>query len=357
MYLKEVDPERHRRLAENAQKLGNFVHNLTMFLEDGLSDDQILPIYEILPNMQNIRSLKIIHNREDVTLHSALHRVVGELSHLEHLTIEENGFDPGFSRLPHPYVQVTQTFFHQFLHAILSTHGSRLKSLHLYTLLPLHRDLYITLRDDTPKLRQVSFAGNIDDALENEFEEPIPWSSGKTGSLECLVLLNCTLHSSYFARNVLCGVYGARLKEVKVIACGSGKSGKFYIPLSSPPLRSGSIEHLQADHMTAWEIDVLSHIPTQELSLTRLRDKNFRRLPALLRDKVLHSDGTQSGFPGLDRLRLHPSIAHDRAWERFPDDCKVSYQELTEKCLPERGINLSLDAVVWPDACYVHPHI
>ena len=357
MYLKEVEPERHHQLAKNAKKLGIFVHNLTILLEDGLSDDEILPIYNLLPYMQNIRSLTIVHERGDVTPHSALHRVVDGLSRLEHLTMKENTYDRAFSRLPRSHIPVTRTFFHRFLHAVLSTHGSQLRSLHLYTLLALHRNLYIKLRDDTPKLRWVTFAGNIDEALEDEFEEPIPWSSGKTGSLEGLVLLNCNLHSSYFARNVLCGVYGTRLKVVKVIACGSNRAGKYYIPLGPTHFCSGSIEHLQADHMTAWELEVLSHIPTRELSLTRLRAKNFRHLPVQLREKVLHPDGTQSGFPGLEILRLNPSIAHSEAWERFPNDCKEAYEELTEGCLPERGIKLSLDAVVWPDACRVHSHI
>jgi len=356
MYLKEVEPDRHHRLAKNAQKLGNFVHNLTILLESGLSDNEILPIYDLLPHMQNIRSLTIVHARGDVAPHSALHRAVDKLSQLEHLTIGENNYNRGFNRLPRSHIPVTTTFFHRFLHAVLSTHGSHLQSLHLYTLLALHRDLYIKLRDDTPKLRWVTFAGNIDEALQDEFEEPIPWSSGKTGSLEGLMLLNCHFHSSYFARNVLCGVYGTRLKEVNVIACGSRKGGKYYIPLSSTPLRSGSIEHLWADHMKAWELEVLSHIPTRELSLTRLRAKNFRHLPALLRE-VLNPDGTQSGFPGLEVLRLNQSIVHNEAWERFPNDCKEAYEELTERCLPERGIKLGLDATAWPNACRIHPHI
>jgi hypothetical protein len=81
-----------------------------------------------------------------------------------------------------------------------------------------------------PNLQFITFAGNIDATLQGRFEEPTPWASGKTGALKGLTLSRCELHSMYFARNVLCGVYGTRLKAVRIIACGTDNLEESYNP-------------------------------------------------------------------------------------------------------------------------------
>lgn len=171
--------------------------------------------------------------------------------------MKEKNYDPGFTRVPKPTVDLTTTFFHHFLRAVLNVHAARIRSLHLYTLLPLHPDIYLQIRDGMPNLQFITFTGNIDATLQSQFEEPTPWASGKTGALEGLTLFHCELHSMYFARNVLCGVYGTRLKHMRIIACGTDNHDKAYT-LSGFTLVPVSIDELQLHHPLAWELSVMA---------------------------------------------------------------------------------------------------
>jgi hypothetical protein len=306
--------------------------------------------------MPYTRSLTVVHDREDVASHTPLHQALDKFQHLEAVTLQERDYSPAFPYLPDPDVDVSQTFFHHFLANILKVHGHRLQSLHIYTLLPLDQVLYVKIRDATPDLRSVTFSGNINVALREVFGDPTPWVSGQTGSLKSLILDTCEgVHAGYFAQNVLRGVYGTRLMEAGIIACGASDDEKF---VPSPPIPAlGSIDRFYIDHMFSWEMEALSRIPTRELSFTRLIPENFTQLPTLLSSAASSSDHTRVGFYGLERLRLSRGIASPKAWGNYPDECKAAYEELKDKHLPQRGIHLSLDAREWPDPCTSHQHI
>lgn len=340
--MKEIDPERHHHLGKSAQKLGQFVHRLTLTLENGLANSENLPIYCMLPYMPNVRSMTVVHEREDCAPHTALQQAIVRFPQLEDVTIREENYDVGFDHLPTPRVEVTTTFFHHFLRTVLDTHASHIKSLHLCTLLPLHRSIYIKMRDETPNLRLVTFAGNIDDALEDEFEAPIPWASGKTSSLKGLTFLNCHLHYGRFARNVLSGVYGIRLENVTLMACGTRDENMLDIPPTSTPVR-GSIDSMQLNHFDPWEVSTMSLIPVRELSLTRAHALAFAELPTIL-EGLPNTDSSHIGFRGLERLRLSPKLSIEETWRRLDEGTKQAYDELKEACV-QREIELSLDAV------------
>ena len=356
VHLDEAKFEYYQRIMDSMRKLGHLVRDLTLNVECDLDDNEEQPIYDILWHMPHIRSLTVIHEREDIATHMPLQRALDKLQHLEAVTLQETFYDPAFPYLPDPEVEVSQTLFHRFLENVLTVHGRRLQALHIYTLLPLDQALYVKIRDETPNLRSVTFSGNITVALREKFREPTPWVSGQTGSLKSLILDTCEGgHAGYFAHNVLRGVYGTQLMEAGVIACGANDDEEF-IP-STPVHSLGSVDRLHIDHMFSWEMEALSRIPTRELSFTRLIPDNFIQLPALLSPAPLDSDHTRVGFRGLKRLRLARKVASPEAWEDYPDVCRAAYKELQDKYLPQRGIHLSLDAREWPDPCTSHPHM
>ncbi len=75
-------------------------------------------------------------------------------------------------------------FFHRFLENILIFRGHRLQSLHIHTLLPLDRPLYVQTRDGTPNLASIIFSGNIQWRCAKPLEIQHRWASGQTGSLK-----------------------------------------------------------------------------------------------------------------------------------------------------------------------------
>jgi len=322
---------------------GNFVHNLTLIMENGVSNDKVLPIYDLLSHFPNTRALTIIHDREDLTSHTALLCAVEQFSELECVTLQEKNYDPGFTDLPHPNVDVSATFFHHFLRAVLDVHATRIRYLHLHTLLPLHPDIYLLIRDGMPNLQSITLAGNIDIILQGRFEEPTPWASGETGALKSFTLSRCELHSMYFARNVLIGVYGTRLKTVRIISCGTDNLEESY-DLPACTLIPVSIDNLHLHHPLAWELSVMAFIPVHDMSITRPHPEAFVELPSLLEERLPNTDGSLIGFSGLKRLRLSAKLALDETWEKFDQTAKVAYGLLKERC-ELRGIELSLDAV------------
>jgi len=325
------------------QKLGQFVHCLTLNLEYGLPNSENLPIYCALPYIPNLRSLTVVHEREDCAPHVALHRAIDEFPELEDVTLREKDYDISFDLLPLPNVEVTTTFFHHFLRTVLETHGKRIKSLHLSTLLPLHRSLYIKMRDETPNLRVATFAGNVDEALEEEFEAPIPWASGKSSSLKSLTFLNCHLHCGRFARNVLCGVYGTRLESATLMACGTTDDNVLDIPATATPVH-GLVHSMRLNHFDPWELSAMSLIPVRDLSLTRAHAQAFVDLPTILMMGLANTDNLHIGFKGLERLRLSPKLLLDDTWRRLDGEIKRAYEDLKEACA-QRRVELSLDAV------------
>ena len=341
--LEEVDSENHHQLVTCMQKLGQFVHSLTLNLEYGLANSDNLPVYHALPYMSNIRSLTVVHEREDPAPHVALHQVLDKFTQFEDVTLREKDYDTGFDLLPLPNVEVTTTFFHHFLRTVLETHASRIKSIHLSTLLPLHHSLYIKIRDEAPNLRLVTFAGNIDEELEDEFEFPIPWASGKTNSLKGLTFLNCHLHCGRFTRNVLRGVYGAQLESVTLMACGTTDDNVLDVPPTSAPVH-GSIGSIRLNHFDPWELSALSLIPVRELSLTRAHAQAFLELPTILMMGLGNTENTHIGFKGLKRLRLSPKLLLEDTRMSRDEEIRQAYEDLKEACV-QRGVELSLDAV------------
>ena len=228
---------------------------------------------------------------------------------------------------------------------IVGLYGHRLKALHLYTLLPLTEDLYIKIRDFTPNLRHITFTGNIPVELRHRFSEPTLWASGKTGSLESLMLHNCGgVHAGDFARNVLYGVYGNHLKSIGLIACGHPTDVPS-VPAASTPGQA-MVDCLHLDHMWGFELEAMSRIPVQDFSLTRLLPEDLLRLPVLL----------VKGFAGMTKLRFIPRLASIEVWEEISKATGDAHKELQERC-SHRGIQLSFDAVAWPNACVVHVHL
>ena len=343
--LEEVGSERY---AENMLKFGTFVHNLTLIVKNGVSNDKALPISGLLSHVPHTRALTVIHDREDRASHTSLQCAVDKFQELECITVQEKNHDPGFTHLPHPNVDVSTTFFHNFLRAVLNVHAARIRSLHLHTLLPLHPDIYLQIRDGTPNLQFITFTGNIDITLQNRFEEPTPWASGKTGALKGITLSRCELHSMYFARNALCGVYGTRLKYMRIIACGTDDLDEAYTLSGFTPVPI-SIDDLHLHHPLAWELSVMAFIPVHDMSITRPHPEAFAELPSLLEERLPKTDGSMIGFSGLKRLRLSAKLALDETWGKFDVSARLAYEELRTRC-ELRGIELTLDAVEPPSS-------
>ena len=300
----------------------------------------------MLAKMPNIRAITVIHEREDLASHATLLTTINQLSQFESLTLQEKNYHSAFNHLPLRHVEVAQTFFHQFLHNVVKLHGHRLKTLQLFTLLPLSEDLYIKIRNFTPILRQITIVGSIGVDLRSQFAEPISWASGKTGSLESLTLHNCAgVHASNFTQNVIRGAYGDHLKSVCLIACGYSQTDIPSVPTASTP-NQVTVDRLHIDHMSGWELEALSLIPVQDLSLTRLFPEDLLQLPALL----------ATGFAGMRKMRLIPRMATLEAWENVSKEAGGIHTEVQERCL-QRGVQLSFDAVSWPNACIGHMHI
>ena len=347
-----LDPERASRRASLSQTLGKFVYNLTLAIPDTPLKANKSQVSEMIYDMPNIRTLILIYEREDVQPHTLIHNAVYKLEHLNHITLQEARFDPRFAKFPRIGVAVSRTFFHRFLTTVLKARSSHIQTLQLNTLLPLDPDLYRTIRDDAPHLRCVSFTATINPELRDLFANPTPWASGKTGSLEALTIFKCDgVDTGSFVRNVLRGTYGTQLKNVKLISSGEDIPD---IPLASTPVHA-SIRCLHFDHSVAWEISALSHIPIQDLSLTRMRFDAFIELSIRLTSGPSDSGGMQPGFKGLKRLRLNPSLESAEAWEGFGDEVKDAYARLKEVC-SQRDIRLSFDAEVLRNAC-TSPHI
>jgi len=349
--LKEVDEERHSRLAENAQQLGGFVRHLKLTLEDGLADNDNLPIYRLLSSMPNVRSLIVVHRQQDVAKHTPLQRAVEKFVHLEEVTLREKSYNPGHTHVSTPMVVIADTFFHAFLCSVLRVHSERLRGFHLYTLLRIDPKLYIQLRDKTPNLRSVTFTTNIDLVMEDVFAEATPWASGQTGNLANLTFLGCNgTHANRFVENILRGVYGVQLEEIQFIS-----SGRYIAHIPEPPSTPvfRSIVRMHFDHVTREELIVIAVVPIQELSLTRITYHAFCHLPVLL-ERVSSNYG--GGFMGLRRLRLSAKFASEILWEMVPSQCKATYERLREKCLPQRCIQLTLDAADRPIICTCSDH-
>ena len=346
VFLNGANFKRQRRLAESVQGVGELVHELKFTLQHSSIDDKKSRIYQMLAKMPNIRALTVIHQREDIASDTALLSTINQFFQFESLTLQEWNYNPAFNSLPLPSVEVSQTFFHQFLHKVVEIHGHRLKVLHLSTLLPLSEDLYIKIRDFIPNLQQITLNGSIDAELHDQFSKPILWASGKTGSLESLTLNNCAgVHPGNFALNVIHGAYGKHLKSVRLIACGYGQGGPHPFPPASTPVET-TVDRLHLDHMYGWELKALSLIPVQDLSLTTLFPDDILQLPALL----------ATGFAGMRKMRLIPRMASLESWENVSKEGGVAYKEVQQRCL-DRGVQLSFDAVAWPNACTWHEHI
>ncbi len=313
-------------------------------MKKGVSNGKVLPIYGLLSHFPNIRALVVIHDREDLAAHTALQCALDKFPELECVTLQEKNYDPGFTHLPDPKVDVSATFFHHFLRAVLNVHATRIRSLRLHTLLPLHPDIYLQIRDGMPNLQSFTLSGNIDMELRARFEEPTPWACGKTGALKGFTLSRCELHPMYFTRNILSGVYGTHLKTVRIISCGTDDIEEFYtLPAFTrvPVL----IDDLHLHHLLAWELSIMAFIPVHDMSITRLHPQAFIALPRLLQQRLPNTDGPSIGFSGLKRLRLSAKLALDGTWEKFDRSAKLAYEGLRERC-ELRGIELSLDAVV-----------
>ena len=344
--LEEADSKRQWRLAETVQRVGELVHELRFTLKGGSTDDQNFRVYRMLAKMPNIRAVSVVHEREDTASHTAFLTTINQLLQFESLTLQEKNYNPAFNSLPFRRVEVAQTFFHQFLHKVVKLHGHRLTALHLFTLLPLSDDLYIKIRDSTPNLREITIVGSIGVELRGRFSEPILWASGKTGSLESLMLHTCAgVHAGSFTQNVICGAYGHHLKSVCLVACGYSRTDVPSVPTASTPAQA-TVHCLHLDHMSGWELEALSFIPVQELSLTRLLPGDVLQLPALL----------TTGFYGMREMRLIPRMASLEAWEDVSKEAGGVYKDVQERCL-QRGVQLSFDAVAWPNACFAHMHI
>ena len=340
--LKEVDPKRHDSLAQIAPKLGGFIRNLTIVVEEGLDDGYRSLIYEIRSSLPNIRSLTIDHEREDVAKHAPLQQTVAQFAHLEEVILKERSHEIPFD-LPYQNVEVAATFFSHFLRSVLTVHGNHIKALHLYTLLPLDQYLYRNIRDSTPRLRMATFAVNIDVILRDDVGDPTPWACSSTGSLDALTLYYCRgVHAGAFARNILRGVYGTHLGNFKLIGCGHTETDIPFIPPSNPVC--ASIDRLHFDHFSAWELSAMSRIPVRDLSVTQPELPAFVELSNLLAKGLSDADISELGFKGLERLRLSPKLARQDAWKTQDDRAKVAYEELKKVCL-RRGIQLSCDAM------------
>jgi hypothetical protein len=314
------------------------VRKLTLILKSSPGAEGRLP-YQVIHDMPNIRSLVVIHAREDTAEHIGLLNAIGKLPHLEDVTLRELDFNPHFNRLPLSSVDVSQTFFHHLLQTILKVHAEQLHSLHLYTLLPLHPDTYTKIRDQASNLRSVTFTSNIHVTLQDLFVLPVPWASGRTGSLSQLTLHNCQgVHIGRFMQNLIGGVYGTHLTDVEMIACGADNDLPYVPPASTPVCVS--VDRLKVHHIFAWEISAIPLIPIQDLSLTRMDPAAFAKLPIFLRSGLPESDGTQVGFLGLKHIRLRPRVS---SVEAFPEGIKIAYEELIEIC-QRRGIQCSWDA-------------
>jgi hypothetical protein len=304
--------------------------------------------------MPNVRSLTVVHRQQDVGKHTSLQHAVEKFVHLEEITIQEEDYNPCRPFASVPRVAITDTFFHTFLCSVLKVHSTRLRALHLFTLLHLDPQLYIYLRDKTPNLRAITFTGNIGTDMEGVFAEPIPWASGQTGHLESLTFQGCSgAHADRFVQNILQGAYGIRLKEVQFIT-----SGRYLVHIPKPPSPPifASVERLHFDHINPQELSTIALLPIQELSLTCITHDAFCRLPSLLEGGSSSSGGVQLGFRGLKRLRLNPKLASEMFREGLPTECKAAYKELHERCLPQWGIQLTLDAVVRPFNCACNNH-
>ena len=342
--LKEADTNRHRRLVENAQHLGGLVRHLRFILEDRFVDNNDLPICELLSSMPNVRSLTIIHRQQDVAKHTALQQAVEKFVRLEEIIIQDGGYSTNDINSPILRVAITETFFHIFLCRVLEVHGMHLRALHLYTPIPLHPLLYINIRDNTPNLRSITFTDNIGSDMEDVFAERTPWASGQLGNLESLTIQLCSgTHADQLVQNILHGVYGRRLKEVWFI-----RSGTYTIRIPEPPSFQvfASLERMHFEQINSQELSTIALLPIQDLSLTRVSHGAFCRLPMLLEGGSSRSGGVQPGFRGLKRLRLDPNFAYKMYGEASSDECKAAYKELCERSLPQRGIELSLDAEV-----------
>lgn len=352
--MDEGDTKRHRRLVENARHLGGFVRHLRLIIEDGLADNDGLPIYELLSSMPNVQYLTIVHHRQDVAKHTPLQHAVEKFLRLEGIIIKERSYNPNNIRTSTRRVAIAETFFHTFLCRVLKVHSMRLRALHLYTLLPLDPQLYIDLRDKTPNLRSVTFTTNIGTDLEDVFAEPNSWASGQLGHLENLTFLTCSgTHADKLVQNILRGAYGSRLKEVRFIC-----SGRYLVHIPEPPSSQvfESLERLHFDHVNLQELSTIALLPIQELSLTRINHDAFCKLPTLLEGAPSTSGGVRLGFRGLRRLRLNSKLAYEMSQIRFPAKCRAAYKELRERSLPQRGIQLSLDAVVSQFHCGCNSH-
>ena len=346
IFLNEADFKRQRRLAGTVQAVGELVHEFKVTLQPGSTDDKKSRVYQMLAKMPNIRALTVIHRREDTAGHDTFLSTINQFPQIESLTLQEWHYNPAFNSLPPPGVEVSQTFFHQFLHKVVEIHGHRLKVLHLSTLLPLSEDLYIKIRDFIPNLRQITLNGSVNAELHDQFSKPILWASGKTGSLESLTLNNCAgVHPGHFALNVIHGAYGNHLKSVRLIACGYTHGGPHPFPPASTPVQA-TVDRLHLDHLYGWELKALSLIPVQDLSLTTLFPVDILQLPALL----------ATGFVGMRKMRLIPRMASLESWENVSKEGGVVYKEVQQRCL-DRGVQLSFDAVAWPNACTWHEHI
>jgi hypothetical protein len=294
--------------------MGKHVRNLKLVLS---SRDLLKPptgdliFSAVLGHCRSLKKLTIEYEDHDTASYSLLVQALSTLTQLEALHILRSEYYVYSSLTSY---HISSALNHRLLNAIVDHHCSRLRSLSLNSLTPLHASTYRKIRDTATHLREIYVTRDIDVELRSVLAEPQRWACA--GHLQHIRLVDCQgVHAAIFSNQLAAGIFG-HPRTVYLSACGDN-SDQEDLP-RAPKWNIPRLELLQLDHFALWEMNYLGQIHTQVVRINQTWQHGCEQLIEALKDAAM--------FPGVQVLKIV------KWWE------EEYFGDLQEACR-SRGIN------------------
>jgi hypothetical protein len=295
--------------------MGRHVRNLKLVLSSRYCEQ--LPAGDlifsaVLGHCRSLRKLTIQHQDHNTASYSLLVQALSTLTQLEALHILGSEYDVHSSLTSSHHI--SSTLNHRLLNTVFDHHCSRLRSLSLKCLTPLHASTYRKIRDTATHLREIDITRVIDVKLRSVLAEPQRWACA--GHLQHIHLAWCEgVHAAIFSNQLAAGVFG-HPRTVSLAVCGDD-SDQEDLP-RAPKWNIPRLELLELHYFAPWEMNYLGQIHTQVARMNQTWQHGCEQLIEALKDAAM--------FPGVQVLKIADW------WE---EECIGDLQEACRS----RGIN------------------
>jgi len=278
--------------------------------------------------MPNIRKLIIYYHQNDYYGHPRLLQAFSNLPHLDSIDTRDALFKADADYGETTQTTVSKTWWNRLVQYFLDNYPSRLRSVRLYGMSPLHLAAFCKIRDRLPALEYLDLTMSIGLDLRDAFAYQTRWKS----SLTRLVLRQCTgVHVTVVANHVASGVFG-NLQYLTLSMCGHASDDP---DLALPPHNDlswliSTMQRVEIDHADHWRVAALARLHVRELVLSRVPRKT--ELLVAQRERL---------FSGLEKLSISPTNESEFLSEM-------------RKAAARRGITVTTDDVPFRGDCTCH---